>query len=148
MGTRALIKINIKDGKSITPLVCIYKQHDGYLSGLGATLHEFLNRKTLINGIGGKPDPANYSNGIADLAGQLVCELKNKFALGGVYLYPTDTKDVGQDYTYTVNFSQGKSFDSVDALDSVSIDCYGNEVVFNGDEMLSEFKAHIEKEDE
>lgn len=148
MGTRALIKINIKDDESVTPLVCIYKQHDGYPSGLGAMLHEFLSRKKLINGISGKPDPANYSNGVGDLAGQLVCELKNKFALGGVYLYPTDTKDVGQDYTYTVNFSQGKSFDSVDALDSVSIDCYDDEVVFTGDELLSELKAYIEKEDE
>ncbi len=148
MGTRALIKINIKKGEMIAPLVCIYKQHDGYLSGLGATLFEFLNRKKIINGISGSPDPVNTSNGAYDFAGQLVYELKQRQPLAGVYLYPTNTNDVGQDFTYTVTFAKSTSFDNIDVLDSVSIDCYGDVVVFAGENFLSELQAHIEKEDE
>lgn len=148
MGTRALIKINIKNGERVAPLVCIYKQHDGYLSGLGATLCEFLSRKKIINGISGNPDPINTSNGACDFAGQLVYELKERQPLAGVYLYPTDTGDVGQDFTYTVTFAKNTSFDNIDVLNSVSIDCHGDVVEFSGENLLSELRVHIEKEDE
>lgn len=147
MATRALIKINIKQDEMVTPLVCIYKQSDGYLSGLGATLYEFISRKKIVNGIGRDRDPVNISNGAYDFAGQLIYELKERQQLGGVYLYPMDTNDVGQDFTYTVTFVETTSYDGVDVLDSVSIDCLGDEVVFTGENLLSKLKAHIEKDE-
>ena len=47
MGTRSLTYVY--DGQ--TPIMCMYRQYDGYLSGHGQELANFLNELTLGNGI-------------------------------------------------------------------------------------------------
>lgn len=134
MGTRALIKINDVSGGDSTTLVCIYKQYDGYLSGLGATLHEFLSRKVMVNGYAPSADPTTTANGVGDLAAQLIHELKQTNPLGGIYLYRTDTTDAGQDFTYTLNFAPDKN--GIDALQSIDIDSYGTDLKIDSDNIL------------
>lgn len=146
MGTRALIKINDVSGSDSTTLVCIYKQYDGYLSGLGATLHEFLSRKVMVNGYSPSADPTTTANGVGDLAAQLIHELKQTNPLGGIYLYRTDTTDAGQDFTYTLNFAPDKN--GIDALQSIVVDSLDGSTHLAGVGILSVLQSMIDTEGE
>ena len=95
MGTRALTFVYGEDDDAI---INLYRQFDGYPSGHGAELAEFLNSKTLVNGIGNKR--SDIANGMGCLAAQLVANFK--LEAGGFYLYPTAQNDLGQDYEYHV----------------------------------------------
>ncbi len=97
MGTRSLTYVY--DGKR--PIMCMYRQFDGYPSGHGNDLYQFLKNMVIVNGIG------DYYTGIANgegcLAAQIVHEFKN--GPGGIYLYPTSPRnmDAGQDYEYEIH---------------------------------------------
>ena len=95
MGTRSLI--NIKDEKGAT-IVTIYQQFDGYLSGVGVELKEFLSGKKLVNGYSG--DTSKIFNGMGDLAALVIKEFKR--GVGGLYIYPTGSENVGEDYVYNI----------------------------------------------
>ena len=95
MGTRSLTFVYDEQRK---PVINMYAQYDGYPSGHGAELAEFLTPLKLTNGFGG--DTTNLANGMGCLAAQLVA--KFKVGCGGHYLYPTTVKDCGQDYEYHI----------------------------------------------
>ena len=102
MGTRSLTfvydsyRMNI--GKLVhEPIINFYRQYDGYPTGHGAELAEFLSGGHIVNGIPLGKD-AKFFNGMGDLAAQLVAHFKQE--AGGFYLYPVTTKDCGQDYEY------------------------------------------------
>ena len=98
MGTRALTFVydgNVNDGAIIN----LYRQYDGYPSGHGAELAEFLNGFSVGNGIGADR-PAKYANGMGCLAAQLVANFKTE--CGQFYLEPVTAVDCGQDYEYHV----------------------------------------------
>ena len=102
MGTRCLTFVydgsNSDDGTN-EPIMCIYRQFDGYPSGHGHELAQFLNSKKLVNGYTDK-DSAE-ANGMSCLAAQLVVQLKH--GVGGIYIYaPMTGRDYGQDYEYHV----------------------------------------------
>ena len=103
MGTRALTVVKDKDDKEI---ICMYSQCDGYISGHGAELFEFLKDRTVLNGIPLRPAPAKSANGIYCLAAQIVAYFKE--GLGGIYLYPPPSENVEQSYNYTVYIKEGK----------------------------------------
>jgi hypothetical protein len=89
---------NSDDGTN-EPIMCIYRQFDGYPSGHGHELAQFLNSKKLVNGYTDK-DSAE-ANGMSCLAAQLVVQLKH--GVGGIYIYaPMTGRDYGQDYEYHV----------------------------------------------
>lgn len=95
MGTRSLTYV-FEDG---TPLVCMYRQFDGYPSGHGAELAEFLNKGTMVNGLGS--DSTNVFNGMGCLAAQLVANFKD--GPGGFYLHePILGRDDWQEYEYHI----------------------------------------------
>jgi hypothetical protein len=100
MGTRSLTFVKDGDLKSKNT-ICMYRQFDGYPSGHGVELAEFLAGYVIINGIGSNL-PKKCANGMDCLSAQIVAHFKNKSPLGGIYLCPTDTKDAGQEYEYTV----------------------------------------------
>ena len=77
----------------------LYRQMDGYPSGHGEELEKFLERKTLVNGLPMLNDLA-LANGIRCLAAQVVAHFKTE--PGGFYLHPAGTRDIGEEYTYTV----------------------------------------------
>jgi hypothetical protein len=95
MGTRSLTFVY--DGK--TPIINMYRQYDGYPTGHGAELAEFLAPFHMVNGLG-FDEKRKVANGMGCLAAQLVANFKGE--AGGFYLYPTSAVDCGQDYEYHI----------------------------------------------
>ena len=105
MGTRSLTRVietykddNGKEKKQL--LVTMYRQYDGYPSGHGQELADFLNAGKVVNGLG-VGNTQKLFNGAGCLAAQMVSHFKGDEA-GGIYLYPNNTKDVWQNYEYHV----------------------------------------------
>ena len=100
MGTRSLtvMQTSWEDHKEIAVL---YRQFDGYPSGHGAELKEFLSGFKITNGLSLAGSPAKTANGGDCLAAQLVAHFKGNVP-GHFYLYPAGTRDVGEEYIYTV----------------------------------------------
>lgn len=125
MGTRSMTYV-IDDYDNKTPIISLYRQFDGYPAGMGQDLYNFLANRQVVNGFGEKS--VLTSNGIDDLAAQLVCYLKNdKYATtGNVYLFPTRklpikkqtfeeyrdkhlitrAKDAGCEYVYIIRYNE------------------------------------------
>ena len=82
-----------------SPLVCLYRQFDGYPSGHGAELANFLKGIKLGNGIADNPKMGKFANGMGCLAAQLVAHFKK--SVGGFYIHPV-TDSGGVDYEYHV----------------------------------------------
>ena len=95
MGTRSLTFV-YDDNR---PVINMYRQYDGYPSGHGQELAEFLLDGKMVNGIpvGSKE---RMFNGMGCLAAQLVANFKKD--AGGFYLYPMDCTDCWQEYEYHV----------------------------------------------
>jgi hypothetical protein len=104
----------------------MYGQFDGYPSGHGVDLAEFLDGFEVVNGYG-KVKP-KLANGMGCLAAQMVAHFKND--VGGFYIYSVTDTDCWQDYEYHVYE------DKVVVKDST-------EVIFSGDwtEFLTWTKA-------
>lgn len=102
MGTRSLTFVYAEQD----PIINMYRQYDGYPTGHGAELAEFLAQFTMVNGISTR-ESRKVANGMGCLAAQLVAHFKSE--AGGFYLYPTSAVDCGQDYEYHVyhNGSEG-----------------------------------------
>jgi hypothetical protein len=96
MGTRSLTFVYNHTRR----VVCMYRQFDGYPSGHGRELAEFLaGFDAVVNGLR-VGETRKVANGMGCLAAQLVANFK--VSSGGFYLYPTDTSDVGEEYEYHV----------------------------------------------
>jgi len=96
MGTRSLTFVY--DGDE--PMINMYRQFDGYPSGHGSELAEFLNSfDAIVNGIR-VGDNRKIANGMGCLAAQLIAYFK--IDAGGFYMYPVTAKDCGQEYEYHV----------------------------------------------
>ena len=94
MGTRALTFVY--DGS--TPIVNMYRQYDGYPSGHGLELAQFLTRGRLVNGLSGKDEVV--FNGMGCLAAAMIANFKE--TPGGFYIHPVTETECGQDYEYHV----------------------------------------------
>ena len=101
MGTRSLTYV-YNDGDKPEPIVCMYRQFDGYPEGHGAELAEFLVPFTIINGIGSNQNElGKFANGMGCLAAQLVSHFKD--SVGGIYMHVVDlNQDAWQEYEYHV----------------------------------------------
>jgi len=98
MSTRALIRFQM-DGKTF---FTIYKQSDGYITGLGSDIKRILNRGDvkITEGIDGYP-PA-FFDGVEDMAAYFIGKLKGNNA-GEVYVWPTSSKIPSMvEYVYTI----------------------------------------------
>jgi hypothetical protein len=93
MGTRSLTYVY--DGE--TPIVCMYRQFDGYPTGHGAELAGFLSEGKIVNGLGS--DDGKVFNGMGCLAAQMIAHFKQ--TPGGFYIHAVDlNQDAWQDYEY------------------------------------------------
>ena len=97
MGTRSTT--HIFDGKisEENHLVSIYKQYDGYISGYGADLSEFLNKMNLVNGYDSTQETGGFANGMGCLSAQLITHFKE--GIGGYYI---TNKNDNQEYDYYI----------------------------------------------
>ena len=97
MGTRSLTFVY----DSGNPIMCMYRQFDGYPEGHGQELAEFLNTLQVGNGISGNPNLFEFANGMGCLAAQMIVWFKK--TPGGFYIHPVDlNQDCWQDYEYHV----------------------------------------------
>lgn len=98
MGTRCIT--SIMDGNR--ELVCMYRQFDGYPEGHGMELVEAFKSYIITNGISGGRELSNRTaNGPGCLAGQVVAKFKTE--IGGIYLYAPETREVGEEFVYTLS---------------------------------------------
>lgn len=96
MGTRS---ITVVYDDLERPLVTMYRQFDGYISGHGRELADFLDGRVVVNGYGsGTPEKA--SNGMGCLAASLIANFKD--GIGGFYIEPSPSGDYGQEYEYHI----------------------------------------------
>ncbi len=95
MGTRALVRVKDTQGQT---LVTLYRQYDGYPSGLGNDIKKCFEGRELVNGF---QDVTTQVNGMGCAAALLVSSLKGSEA-GGIYLHSTDVGDCGQEYEYVL----------------------------------------------
>lgn len=96
MGTRSLTFVY--EGVSKKPNVVMYRQMDGYPSGHGLDLAEFLRPIKMVNGLG-VDDAQIVANGAGCLAAQMVAHFKTD--PGGIYLVSSGCHH-GQEYEYLV----------------------------------------------
>lgn len=103
MGTRSLTTFietytDRETGKKKkNEIVTMYRQYDGYPTGHGKELAEFLAGGKLVNGIG--LDDTKVFNGMGCLSAQVIAHFKK--GVGGFYLQRTN-KDSGEEYRYHV----------------------------------------------
>lgn len=112
MGTRSLTFV-YDDGEAV---VNMYRQFDGYPSGHGAELAEFLLSGIMVNGF--SSTNAKQFNGMGCLAAQMIANFKQ--TVGGFYIHPVTATDCGQEYEYHVY------------KDRVSVKGYNGEFLFTG----------------
>jgi len=74
--------------------------YDGYPTGHGAELKEFLGPFEVVNGLSGDYKARKVANGAGCLAAQLIAHFKTE--PGGIYLEPAGARDMGEEYIYTV----------------------------------------------
>lgn len=115
MGTRALIHIK----KGSETLTTIYRQFDGYPSGMGADLQDLIGDLEIVNGYQG----GRQANGMGCLAAQIVAGMKD--GVGNVYIYPAGASDCGEEYVYTLSDQQG-------AVHVRCEDVYEESVIYEG----------------
>ncbi len=103
MGTRSLTHVietykdNNKTKKS--PLLTMYRQYDGYPSGMGKDLADFLKSGEVVNGISAA-ETQKVFNGAGCLAAQLVAHFKE--GAGGFYIHKPMSRNCGEEYTYEI----------------------------------------------
>ena len=116
MGTRSLTKViqtweETNGKKQRKPITCMYRQYDGYMSGHGAELAEWLSGYTVVNGIPmDKSEP--MFNGMDCLAAQMYVHFKSSgckddgtpvSSLGGIYCMHPDASDCSEEYLYEIS---------------------------------------------
>tara|TARA_B100000683_G_C12364906_1_gene504647 strand:- start:227 stop:655 length:429 start_codon:yes stop_codon:yes gene_type:complete len=110
MATRALInfvdredKVSFSEHPGVDKIhIQIYNHYDGYPSGLGVTLADYLQDFTVVNGL--QSGQGKVANGIGCLAAQTVQYLKE--GPGNVYLHKPSEKN-WEDYEYFVWCKEG-----------------------------------------
>jgi len=108
MGTRSLTKViqtwKDESGKKHTrPITTMYRQYDGYMSGHGVELAQWLGRYTLVNGMRIDKEKAIF-NGMDCLAAQMFAYFKTE--AGGIYCMHPDAEDCWEEFIYEI--SEGK----------------------------------------
>lgn len=93
MGTRSTTTV-YEDGK---PVVCMYGQFDGYISGHGQELVKLLAGKKEVNGYG--METTDEFNGMGCLAATIVAHFKKR--IGGFYLLPPDAGN--EEFNYHIH---------------------------------------------
>ena len=151
MGTRSLTKVfsTYKDEKTNKQvkiqLVNMYRQYDGYPSGHGTELADFLKGGKVVNGIGGDEKQTVF-NGAGCLAAQMIAHFKD--GAGGIYIEPITAKNCGQEYEYEVIVDFDTKELTMKCIEVGYIDSKGNyksgkKTLFEG--KPTEFEQFLEK---
>ena len=153
MGTRSLTRVietytERKTEKLVKQkIITMYRQYDGYPSGMGMDLANFLTSGKVVNGISPSENERVF-NGAGCLAAQLVAEMKD--GAGNIYLYPNNATDCGQEYEYEIIVSFDTKEITLKCLEIGYIDKKGNykngkRVLFNGNP--KDFEKFVEEKE-
>ena len=140
MGTRSLTFVYEKYGQIQKPVCNMYRQFDGYPTGHGAELAEFLNGGELVNGLGVERDQLQF-NGMGCLAASMVAHFKQ--TPGGFYIHPVDITDCGQDYEYHIFSENGLLSGEVFRIEVYNCGC--NMFGMSGDTHDIIFKGNLKE---
>lgn len=141
MGTRHLTVFidcvdNSIDNKE-TEIAVLYGQWDGYPTGYGEKLKDFLKKKKIVNGIPYGGDTSDLANGMGCLAAQVISHFKKE--AGGFYLHPAGTRDIGEEYVYILRNKNGRIY--------LTLEVFPHKVIFKG--LISKFDPEkAESQDE
>lgn len=151
MGTRSLTRVietyTDRNNKVVKQkLLTMYRQYDGYPSGMGMDLANFLESGKVVNGIGA--DSGRVFNGAGCLAAQLVAEMKE--GPGNIYVYPINARDCGEEYEYHIIVDFDTKEVILKCIEIGYIDSKGNykngkRVLFEG--KPSEFEKFVEEKE-
>ena len=139
MGTRSITVVKNENGDKIIEM---YRQFDGYPSGMGQELIDFITPFAVVDGLG-IDNPQTIANGMPCFAAQLVEHFKD--GAGGTYLYtPTTDFKNKKKYGETYNAEYYYEISKVDK--TVRVRCWNT---YTGTEILTDpyGKKFIEKED-
>ena len=122
MGTRSIV--HVKDGRKT--IVTLYRQYDGYPSGMGDDIKRILNdgKIDILNGYNGSSKIPAQFNGMGCLAAFLIGELKEQ-KIGNVYIIPTNSSGHGEEFVYTISQKNGQVHIKVQ-------DAWNKVILFNG----------------
>lgn len=134
MGTRSLTRVFNRG----IEILCIYRQMDGHISGMGADLAGIVEGGKFVNGISGEKE--KIFNGMGCFAAQLVAGLKD--GPGGIDIYPVGSNDVGEEFVY--EFRGGLDDGHKPAPVTVKVTSY-EEVLFDGP--IEEYPAFVKAYD-
>ena len=146
MGTRSLTTVisTYKNDEKIvkTKFIKMYRQMDGYPSGMGMDLADFLTGTKVVNGLGGDEVKSKLVfNGAGCLAAQLVAHFKD--GAGSIYIEPITAKDCGQEYEYEIIINEDTKQLTFKCIE---IGYYINDKYFNKKRVLFEGNpGHFEK---
>jgi hypothetical protein len=122
MSTRSLTVFLDRNAKEFAVM---YKHYDGYIDGHGQNLKEFLSGKQIVNGFGECSDRSMIFNGMECLAAGVVAHFKEEGDPGDVYIYKAGTKDVGEEYVYTI-------FSPNDSNIYIEVEGYEGNILYHG----------------
>jgi hypothetical protein len=132
MGTRSVTRFieKIEDSKTkkvAENVICaIYQQFDGYPSGVGLEIAEFLKEFELVNGMSGDRTLGKIANGIGCLSAQFIAKFKTE--AGNLYMTSPDDR---QAYNYDIIVGWGAK----PTKPIIRVDMYdenGKKVTFEG----------------
>ncbi len=140
MGTRSTTFVYDSNGK--TPVVCMYRQFDGYVDGHGRELAKFLSGKKVVNGLRG--DDKNVFNGPGCLAAFMVAFFKDE--PGGIYLQSTDSEPEEYSYHIYCPIDGEDPMDSLKPTGKIEIKVYkhGRQIFKGSPEKLAKFEEYSE----
>lgn len=103
MGTRSTTTI-VDNAFGFNEKLCtMYRQYDGYPSGHGKELAEFLAPFVVVNGMGIN-ETRTIANGAGCLAAQIIEHFKKEHGPGGIYMVAPAL--IGEEYSYRVTVQQ------------------------------------------
>ena len=133
MGTRSKTSFIKKVEDKQVHLVSIYQQYDGYISGVGHEIADYILNKELVNGIPLSHNESNIANGFDCLVAQFIRDFKKD--VGGLYI---TTEDNIQEYNYDIIFDNDLYFSDthvdyeINNYIKVKVTDWNKQIIFEG----------------
>ena len=115
---------------------------DGYPEGHGIDLFRFLNNMNMVNGMS-PGEKRKTSNGMSCLAAQMIAYFKDE--PGGFYLYRADTRDVGEEYVYTIYVNHNDDDNKRKIMIKVEKTSYDEDFKNSSDYKNSDFRVMVDE---
>jgi|21_taG_2_1085346.scaffolds.fasta_scaffold02924_6 hypothetical protein len=129
MGTRSVTYIHEMESLDEGVVCGFYRHFDGYPSGHGQDMANWLKDKKLVNGIGSDFDPSYMFNRAGAMSVKFVNHIQN--VAGAEMIFERDA-DVGQDCTYHIWYRNDKFWIQIDDGNLIEA------VNFNGEKIEEE----------